>query len=487
MSEKNLALGAVFSRHWAIIPDALQNICQIAARENDLEAWKTHLKGGQGEFEAVSKQPGRRLENTYRVTVRQNVAILPLTGPLFPRANLMTNFSGATSLQMFSNDLHTVINDESISAVMLDIDSPGGVVSGPPEMAELLAEAAKTKPVIAYVSGMCASAAYWIASASSEIVAHESALIGSIGVVTARSVQQECNMQGEKWFEIVSSNAENKRPDPSTEEGMSEIKRELDSIENVFLSDVAKYRNVSVEKVKSEFGRGGVLIAADAIKAGMADRSGSFENVLSELANRSTTTQRGGNSMSASNSAEPAATKSGQDDNALTVDSVKANHPEIAKALETAGHEVGHKEGLKAGAKAERERIQSIEAAALPGYDNIVSAAKEDGESTGADVALKIVAAQKKHGGDKMEALEKESEATADLGAGADDLAEEEDSSEGEPKLGPGDEAKGDLEKRAKANWNKDAKIRSEFRNFEAYKGYLKSEEEGRHRIRQSA
>lgn len=77
---------------------------------------------------------------------------------------------------------------------------------------------------------------------------HPAALLGSIGVVTAVPVQEQPDESGTKCYEIVSSNAKAKRPDPRTEDGIKTIKAELDALEAQFIGSVAKFRNISEEK-----------------------------------------------------------------------------------------------------------------------------------------------------------------------------------------------------------------------------------------------
>ena len=74
----------------------------------------------------------------------------------------------------------------------------------------------------------------------------------------------------------------NKRPDISTKEGKKVITAELDDLAEVFISTVATNRKVSEDTVLSKFGKGGILVGQKAISAGMADRLGSFEELMTE-------------------------------------------------------------------------------------------------------------------------------------------------------------------------------------------------------------
>jgi capsid assembly protease len=96
-----------------------------------------------------------------------------------------------------------------------------------------------------------------------------------------------------KVVDIVSSASPKKRLDPNTDAGRAEVQAIVDALAEVFISSVAKYRGTTVEKVTNDFGRGGMLVGAAAKKAGMANRVGSLDSVIAELAGRLRVTSNG--------------------------------------------------------------------------------------------------------------------------------------------------------------------------------------------------
>jgi signal peptide peptidase SppA len=110
------------------------------------------------------------------------VALLPLYGVIAPKANVMTEISGGTSVDTFAADFRSVMQDPDVKAVVIDIDSPGGSVAMVSEMAGEIRVARGRKPIIAVANSMAASAAYWIGSQADEFVATKSSLVGSVGV-----------------------------------------------------------------------------------------------------------------------------------------------------------------------------------------------------------------------------------------------------------------------------------------------------------------
>lgn len=264
------AFSAAMSVPWAIRPETLRVILEIANRE------------GEGP-EALAAKLGRPLENTYAVEMRGGVAIIPVTGPIFRRANLFTQMSGAVSLEMLTRDFAVALEDPAVNAIILSFDSPGGEANGVNEFAAMVHAARGKKPVRAYVSNLAASAAYWIASATDEIVMDAAAMVGSIGVVAA---VPDPSVSRSRDLEFVSSQSPKKRPNPTTEAGQAQIQNLVDSLADVFVASVARNRGVSTEKVLRDFGAGDLLVGQLAVDAGMADRLGSFEQVLAELTQR---------------------------------------------------------------------------------------------------------------------------------------------------------------------------------------------------------
>jgi signal peptide peptidase SppA len=267
---------------WAMEPSALEALAALASREGM-------------DPEAVVARLGRRVEHTETVRVRDGVAVLPVVGPIFRRANLFTQMSGATSVELMATDFRRALDDPSVRAVILDVDSPGGEVNGICELAQMVREGAGTKPVVAYVGGMGCSGGYYIAAGAPEIVVSPSALLGSIGVCVVYRGQKDPHE-----VEFVSSQSPRKRPDVQTEDGRQVVQETVDGLAAVFVGDVARYRKVSEEKVLAEFGAGGVKVGAAAVAAGMADRVGSLEGLIAELAARtsSRTGAAGGRAMS---------------------------------------------------------------------------------------------------------------------------------------------------------------------------------------------
>ena len=125
-------------------------------------------------------------EEAAPILVKQGkVAVLNISGILLPKCSTLEKVCGAVSCEDIRKAIKTVSQDPAIESVIFNFDSPGGVVTGIAETGKAIAALSKLKHTASYsMSEMC-SAAYWLASQTSEIFASESATVGSIGVYLA--------------------------------------------------------------------------------------------------------------------------------------------------------------------------------------------------------------------------------------------------------------------------------------------------------------
>ena len=439
-------------KYWAIEPDYLKAISK----------------------ESLSTRSEKPLNNSRSVSIRDGTAIIPIHGVITARTTLFSLFAGGTSLEDLAKDFNEALNSNEVTSILLDIDSPGGVAVGPFEMAEMIFKARSKKPIYSYIGRNGSSAAYWLASATEKIFVNPSALVGSIGVVTTIPVQEQPDMDGYKNIEIVSSNANLKRPDPKTKEGLAEIRRELDDLESTLIESIAKYRSITPEIIKSDFGGGGVVIGRQAVKRNMADTLGTYEEVLG-LLNQQNQSITINNQIMSNKENQTNADVSKKE---ITADYIKKEFPDVTKAIiQEVSEDVkksAFNEGIEAGKKQERDRILAIESAALPGHEDLIEEAKKDGSITAEKLALKIISAEKNKASDYLANTKKAEEEIPKIEPNID----KSDSGEKQiPKDAP-------LETRAKSIWESNAKIRAEFgEDFDAYFAFAKANESGQVRI----
>lgn len=170
---------AIYGQPWAITEEWLNNICTIAETRFGVPPL-----GGSAEFESRIQSPAPVDPDDLPFDFTRNVAIIPVSGPIFPKANLFTRISGATSLDTLKSNLQFAAELDP-SAIVMNMDSPGGSVAGLADFCEWLHQfcAAAGYPVIALCNPLAASAAYMIASQCDACLSTSGGFSGSIGVV----------------------------------------------------------------------------------------------------------------------------------------------------------------------------------------------------------------------------------------------------------------------------------------------------------------
>lgn len=249
---------------------------------------------------------GEPLENTNNVTMRGDTAIIPIAGTLFRHAEMFDQVSAARSYTAIRKDFEAALENDNVKAIVFDVDSPGGEVHGASELSRAIFSARGRKSITAYVSGVCASAAYWIASAADTIVADPTAMVGSIGVRTMMTDDSKRDeAQGIKEYNIVSTQSPKKIVDPASSADRARVQEGLTQMAQVFVSDVARNRSTDEETVLADYGQGDVLIGEHAVNAGLIDSLGDFESTIAALTapavEANTKRKRGGKLMAKAN------------------------------------------------------------------------------------------------------------------------------------------------------------------------------------------
>jgi signal peptide peptidase SppA len=215
------------------------------------------------------------------------MAVIPLTGLLTRRGGgLLAFLFGGSSLADFAREVRAAADNPDVAHIVLLVDSPGGEVAGTPEAADVVFQARQRKRVTAMVEGLGASAAYWIASQAHEIVATPSSLLGSVGIVATHvDVSEAERKSGVKTTQLASApgKLEGNPHEPLSDEARAEIERKLRAYHEMFVSAVVRGRGIPPAAVEGTKGR--VLLAADAVRARLADQLGTLDTTLAKLAN----------------------------------------------------------------------------------------------------------------------------------------------------------------------------------------------------------
>lgn len=235
--------------------------------------------------------------------IRHGVGLLPLVGVTTARRTLLTTYVGGVALEEYGQQFDRLVRDDDVSAIVLEIDSPGGEYFGLQELAAKIFQARGSKRIIAVVNALAGSGAYWIASAADEVVITPSGDAGSIGVLAVHVDRSGANGKAgirPTYITAGRHKAEGSPDRPLSDEARAEMQRRVDERGRVFVEAVARYRGRSPAHVAHRFGQGRLLNANDAVARGLADRIGTLEEVLNDLrvpdrprADRSVASRRG--------------------------------------------------------------------------------------------------------------------------------------------------------------------------------------------------
>jgi len=213
-------------------------------------------------------------------------AILPIHGCLAPRMNALSEISGGATYEQASQALAQCMANPEIGTIVLDIDSPGGSVLGASEFAREVLAARTKKRIVAHANFEMCSAAYWIASCATEIVASSSSMVGSIGVYSIHEdLSHALEQLGVKLTYISAGKfkVDGNDSEPLSDSARARLQGLVDAHYTRFVGDVAKGRGVSESDVRAGFGQGATLTSDEAASAGLVDRIDTFDATLARV------------------------------------------------------------------------------------------------------------------------------------------------------------------------------------------------------------
>jgi len=215
------------------------------------------------------------------------IGVIQIEGLITNKVSWWNAFAGLTAYQEVREALAYAAADSSVSEILLLIRSPGGVVAGLSDTAEMIRRVRAVKPIIAFTDAEMASAAYWLASPAKRIYASQDAVVGSLGTVRVHfdytgqmeqdGVKATIFRSGPKKFignpyEKLSSTAKD------------DIQAKIDYMAGVFIDFVAEQRGVSAKSLWDL--DGGTFIGTQALEKRLVDDILLFDDVVGKLQRR---------------------------------------------------------------------------------------------------------------------------------------------------------------------------------------------------------
>ncbi len=254
-----------------------------------------------GDDEEMGPRPSR----SYQIT--NGIAVLPVSGTLVSKTRSLQPYSGMTGYNGIIARLQQAMSDPGVDGILLDMDTPGGMVSGAFDCADIIARMRDIKPIWALANDMNCSAGQLIASAASRRLVTQTARTGSIGVMMAHSnYGAALKTQGVEVTLIYSGdhkidgNPYEKLP----KDVRADFQTRIDATRQMFAEKVSAYTSMSVQSVLDT--EAAVFSGQESVDKGLADElvnNTDALGVMREALDRRKKTTTGGTMPSPSASA----------------------------------------------------------------------------------------------------------------------------------------------------------------------------------------
>ncbi|KKK83105.1 hypothetical protein LCGC14_2796720, partial [marine sediment metagenome] len=245
------------------------------------EEWLTKSGGNQALHKDLTPEDRDLINGD--ISIRGNVAIVPIHGAITPKANMMMAYSGGVSAELLTTNINTLTAREDIKYIVLDVDSNGGSVHGLEAAAIAIRNARKVKRVFAIAQYNMNSAAYWIASAAEKIFVTPTSVVGSIGVVSILHFAGKKEKKRTVILRSVPGKLSINKFEPLSDDARRKLQSDIDTIHASFVEAVSLNRKIDMSKAK-KLANGETSLGAKAVTAGLADKEvENLDAVLAEI------------------------------------------------------------------------------------------------------------------------------------------------------------------------------------------------------------
>ena len=214
---------------------------------------------------------------------KENVALVPVRGKIFPRASMMQSLSGGVSVQDLTDLMVHLEEKDDINKVIMMVDSPGGRDGGLTNFSQTVRD--METETVAFAEKSMFSAAYWIGSSADRVYASPNAEVGSIGAFLVLSSQSE--RLKEKGVSTVVIRSTPKKAlghpsEPISEEAVEEYERRVKRVHDLFAEQVSLNRGIPYDTVQNTMANARIEAGEDAVDAGFLDGVKTRRELLQE-------------------------------------------------------------------------------------------------------------------------------------------------------------------------------------------------------------
>lgn len=239
-------------------------------------------------FSADMREEGtylQRMAEATMLSVQNGVAVVAVSGSLVTGSAGYAMLFGATGYDDLRHVLIKAATDPDVNSILLNVNSGGGAVGGIQDAANLIARVRSAKPVITYTGSIMASSALWLGRQAEYVVAADTAVVGSVGVLQVH-IEYSKQLEQEGVTATVVRGGDQKalanRYEPLSPKAKENMEKQAKHLYDVFLGAMAKATNLDVEVAEAKFGQGREFIGSQAKSAGLVDKIGTFEEAFTK-------------------------------------------------------------------------------------------------------------------------------------------------------------------------------------------------------------
>lgn len=224
-------------------------------------------------------------EEPWNLSMQGQVAVISIKGPLVNNDSLYNQYRGVVSYDDIRRAMVFAVEHSGAEAILLDIDSGGGAVSGCADTGDLIAMIDKSvMPVFAYSGGNMASAAYWIGVAARAVYVGQTAVTGSIGVMATHKEYSKAFKEAGIGVTVMRAGefkALANPMEPLSEAAKTQLQEQLNAAYAVFANHVSKQLGVTMETFESTMGQGREFFGKAAVDVGLAKGVKTYDSMVS--------------------------------------------------------------------------------------------------------------------------------------------------------------------------------------------------------------
>lgn len=255
----------VYGQPWAVTLAVLESLAQSCKPEEFKAGWAEELAADMAWDGALEVQGGVAVIRVENVIVKRPSLMKAIMGGVCLLGNVQAMFDAA-------------ITSDEVSAICFCFDSPGGTVSGVPELATHIFEARQRtdRPVVGCVDGMCCSAAWWLGAQLDALYISEASVVGSMSVISTAMDPTRMYKNAGIDVQVFASNSMKTGSGPEWERSVWD---QIARYHGMFVAAVARGRGIS-EEASAAMADARVYIGSDAVAAGFGDAVGTLAEVV---------------------------------------------------------------------------------------------------------------------------------------------------------------------------------------------------------------